>query len=114
MIVGNEKPEQTIELDSDYKTYVLKYVPENKKESLNITVVFNDSNILLPIETNIIVKLNIKTYCEPEELVVNIGYKPGRVFLYIFSKNISLTGEIEQENLIYLTIFRIIFIKYYI
>ena len=33
MIVGNEKPEQTIELDSDNKTYVLKYVPENKKES---------------------------------------------------------------------------------
>jgi len=98
MIVGNEKPEQTIELDSDYKTYVLKYVPENKKESLNITVVFNDSNILLPIETNIIVKLNIKTYCEPEELVVNIGYKPGRVFLYRFSKNISLTGEIEEDT----------------
>ena len=90
ILVGDEKPEQNIELDSDNKTYILRYVSEKRESSLNVTVAFNNSGDLLIIENNIIVKFNIITFYEPEELVVNIDYKPGRAFIYKYVKSVSV------------------------
>ena len=98
IMIGNEKPEQNIELDSDNKTYILKYVSEQRESSLNLTVAFNNSNDLIIIENNITVKFNIKTFCEPEKLAVHIEYKPGRALIYKYVKNVNVNIKLQDKE----------------
>ena len=100
IMVGEEKPEQNIELDSDNKTFILKYVSEKREDSLNLSIAFNDSdnNNLILIKNNIIVKYNIKVFCKPEELVVKVGYKPGKAFIYRNVKSLKFELEMEEQS----------------
>ena len=98
IMIDDEKPEQNIELDSDNKTYILKYVSEKNESSLNLTLAFNNSGDLLIIENNIIVNFNIKTFYEPEKLAVNIEYKPGKAFVYKYVKDINANIKMEDTE----------------
>jgi hypothetical protein len=95
---GDEKPEQNIELGADNRTFIINFVSDYHQDSFNLSVAFNNSNDLVLIKNNIIVKINVQQFLEPEELVIPIQYKPGKLFLYrnvkeIISNQLSLTNQ---------------------
>ena len=95
---GNEKPEQNIEIGPDNKTFIINFVTDYHKESLNLSVVFNTDNDTILIRDNIIVKINVKTFLEPEELVIPIAYKPGKLFLYKNFKILKTNFQVEDDE----------------
>ena len=98
VLVGDEKPEQNIEMAPDNKTYIINFVFEYHKELLNLTIAFNNSNDLIEIANNIIITVKVKEFLEPEPLVVPIQYKPGKIFVYSSEKKIDVEFEIEDEK----------------
>ena len=98
VLIGDEKPEQNIEIDPDNKTFILNFVSDYHKELLNLTIAFNNSNDLIEIANNIIVTLKVKEFLEPETLVVPIQYKPGKIFLYSMEKNVVTEFGIDDEE----------------
>jgi len=98
VLIGDEKPEQNIEMGPDNKTFILNFVSDYHKELLNLTIAFNNSNDLIEIANNIIVTLKVKEFLEPESLVIPIQYKPGKIFLYRIEKKVEIEFEIEDEK----------------
>ena len=94
---GNEKPEQNIELGADNKTFIINFVSNYHQDSFNLSVVFNNSNDLIPIKNNITVKVKVQEFLEPEELVVPINYKTGSLFLYRNVKAIVSKINVDEE-----------------
>ena len=94
---GDEKPEQNIELGADNRTFIINFVSDYHQDSFNLSVAFNNSNDLVLIKNNIIVKINVQQFLEPEELVIPIQYKPGKLFLYRNVKEIISKINVDDE-----------------
>ena len=98
ILSNDEKPEQNIEIGPDNKTFILNFVSDYHKELFNLSVVFENSNNLILIRNNIIVKSKVTKFLEPEELVIPIQYKPGKVFFYKTAKMINVNFGIENQT----------------
>jgi hypothetical protein len=100
---GDEKPEQNIIFDEGNKTYILRFVSDYHKELFNLSVVFNNTNNLTVFADNIIVKLNVTTFAVPEQLVSQIKYKTGFVFIYksqkMLKSSIQVHDNIQEQDL---------------
>ena len=95
----NEKPEQNIDLEEGNKTYILSFIPDyNNISSFNLSVYFNNSNELILIKKDIIVRLKIKTFLEDEELVIDTPYTPGIAFFYEGEKVVNVRYDFEEND----------------